>query len=223
MSSTALKLDGSTAKADSLNTLLVVEDDDIDYMAIERHLLSGVSQYKIIRARTIKEAKSAVSKNKFCAALIDYRLGTEVGLDFLTWLGGENAPFAVIMMTGYDDKTVNTKAYEAGAIDFLQKSALTRDLLLQSVKYAIREQDTLAELRDARAKMDAMAEAKTKFLKLVKHDIKEIQRVTDMLLIKASSQNNTDKDQSTLHDLQKVKQLTLTLIANCEYVRPDRD
>ena len=54
----------------------VIEDDEADYLAIERHLAGDNNEYALTRVETLSEALTAIERQNFAAVLIDYQLAS---------------------------------------------------------------------------------------------------------------------------------------------------
>ncbi|MFZ1557332.1 MAG: response regulator, partial [Nitrospira sp.] len=90
--------------------------------------------------------------------------------------GGEHTP--ILIMTGLDDFESITKAYDAGATDFIVKP-LNAMLLTHRIRYMVRADQVLQELRESQATLtqarDAAIEGarlKSEFLATMSHEIR---------------------------------------------------
>lgn len=68
--------------------------------------------------------------------LADVRMPGMTGLDLQDRLAAEDAPLAVVLMTGHGDVPMAVNAMKAGAVDFIEKP-FSRDVLFQSVERAL--------------------------------------------------------------------------------------
>ncbi|MEM9705227.1 MAG: response regulator [Pseudomonadota bacterium] len=154
-------------RAGRSKNVLVVEDHDVAYRAIERHITaSGAEQFRVRRASSLAEALALTDAFSFDIALVDDTLADGYGHEFLSAVGGESAPFPTILMSDAPSPPPDLakKAIEAGAVDYVCKTAITRDFLHRAMGFAIRQFEIRRELYD---KIDALQEqssATTSFL-----------------------------------------------------------
>ncbi|HEX2202312.1 MAG TPA: PAS domain-containing protein [Longimicrobium sp.] len=131
--------------------ILLVEDDEDDYV-LARALLDGVQGWRadLAWAADPEAAAAALEAERFDAVLLDYRLGSETGLDLLARLAGRPLP-PVILLTGQSEREVDLAASAAGAADYLVKDGLTSALLERAVRYAVaraRDREALRAAHD---------------------------------------------------------------------------
>ncbi len=122
--------------------LLIIDDNPVD-----RELFRVMAQNKmseifsdIIDVESCEQALSRIENTLPRCCLVDYRLPTQNGLDFLKALRcleyGMNIP--VIIMTGDGDEDLAAEIMRNGAQDYLVKNTITPDSLKHSVDNAIR-------------------------------------------------------------------------------------
>lgn len=118
--------------------ILLVDDDEDDYLITEDHLLDIEGQsFHLDWTPDYTTALDIISRQEHDVYLIDFRLGKETGLDLLRWAvaSGYKTPF--ILLTGQGDHQVDLEAMEAGAADFLVKGQIDAQLLERSIRYAV--------------------------------------------------------------------------------------
>ncbi|MEZ4669693.1 MAG: PAS domain S-box protein [Anaerolineae bacterium] len=98
--------------------VLVVEDDEIDRLAIERLITSQDLPYDYQMATSFSEARDLLSTQQFDVALMDYELGDGNSLDLFPYVN--NMP--IIQITGSADTKIAIAIMKAGAYDFLVKT-----------------------------------------------------------------------------------------------------
>ncbi len=98
-------------------TVFLVEDDEIDRMAFERHVRQNKLPYKYVFASSVQEVKEKADE-AFDVAVVDYNLGDGTGMDVLPIIGSK-AP--VIFVTGQGDQKLAVEAMKAGIYDYLIK------------------------------------------------------------------------------------------------------
>ncbi|MFQ5944162.1 MAG: response regulator [Anaerolineales bacterium] len=97
--------------------ILLVEDDEVDRMGLERLVLAEDLPYDLVNASTASEGIAQFQQNQLDLALIDYRLPDGTGLD----VQKHAADVPCIFITGTEDIRVAIQAMKAGAYDFLVK------------------------------------------------------------------------------------------------------
>ena len=135
-----------TAKKDKIHVLLV-EDDEDDYV-LTRTLVSSRenANIRLDWVDSYADAIKAVCDNKYDVYLVDYRLGEHTGIDLIqeAFRSGCHAP--MILLTGQDDFSVDQSALELGAADYLVKGRIDAQVLGRSIRYALKQAETLTEL-----------------------------------------------------------------------------
>lgn len=126
-------------------SLLLIDDDEIDRLAITRTLRKSPVPCDVQYAETAAEGLRLAADENFDAILLDYRLPDHNGLDVLRQLrGGAFGGVAVVMLSRYEDETLAAECLEAGAQDFLLKDEvnsrhLTRVVLQARQRFQIEE------------------------------------------------------------------------------------
>lgn len=128
--------------------LLLVEDDEDDYVLI-RDILSEIPNWtiKLDWARTFDLGLERATTGRHDLCFLDYRLGERNGLELLEKTRAMGSGIPVIMLTGQGDHFIDLEAMEKGAADYLEKSALSANMLERSIRYALDRARTLEALR----------------------------------------------------------------------------
>ncbi|MFD2034565.1 ATP-binding protein [Belliella marina] len=130
---------------DNNKRILFVDDDPDDFLLIEMMLRSYKSMnFELSHAKSFKEAEAFMTQN-FDGFLVDYRLGSESGIDVLELIKSKSKHAPVIILTGMEDGQVDNQAMEFGASDYLVKGAFDGQMLGRTIRYAIRD----AELHES--------------------------------------------------------------------------
>src|SRR5665213_2226486 len=119
--------------------VLAVEDSLEDF-EILRILFSKIKSclYELKNARSLSEGLTEWRRGVHDVYLVDYKLGPDLGIDFLRQTnleGAGNAP--IILLTGFNNYELDVEAMKLGAADFLNKSKLHSDILERSIRYAL--------------------------------------------------------------------------------------
>jgi diguanylate cyclase (GGDEF)-like protein/PAS domain S-box-containing protein len=107
------------------DTVLIIDDDEVDRMACRRAISkSRLTKCRIIEAGLGEDGIRMAREHHPAIVLLDYRLPDTDGISVLRSLNemGENAP-AVVMMTGARDLEVAVEALRLSARDYLTKDA----------------------------------------------------------------------------------------------------
>lgn len=97
--------------------LLLIEDDKLDQIAFERLIEDYKFLYDYAIASSVAEAKSVLASEKFDVIVCDYSLGDGTAFNVLDLT--KNIP--IIVVTGFGDEEVATKAWRKGAYDYIVK------------------------------------------------------------------------------------------------------
>jgi PAS domain S-box-containing protein len=129
--------------------VLIIEDSEDDYLIL-RDLLGDASDdtLELLWVSDYDEGYALITQDSFDACLLDHRLGGRTGLDLLQAIPESN-PTPIILMTGQDDRALDTAAARAGAVDYLVKGQLSAPLLERSVRYAMENARREARLAEA--------------------------------------------------------------------------
>jgi signal transduction histidine kinase len=160
-------------------TLLVVDDDELDRMAIRRALRQARIDADVDERATAQSAIEALPSKRYDCILLDYRLPGVTGVDLLTTLEDAGVRVPVVCLTGQGDEEVAVAAMKAGAADYLNKSTLSPDRLERSIRYAIaihraesERQQLLEREQLAREEAQAANRAKDEFLATLSHELR---------------------------------------------------
>lgn len=132
--------------------LLLVDDDEDDFV-ITRDLLRGFDQEQVSLdwCSDFQEGLEAISRQEHDLYLVDYRLGSNTGLELIHRARQAGVKAPIILLTGQGDAHLDAKAIELGADDYLVKGQFESAQLLRSVRYSIDR--SLATLRLAESEM----------------------------------------------------------------------
>ncbi len=161
--------------------VLLVEDDEDDYI-ITRDLLSEVGQtdYQLEWVNNGEEGLSKLRKQgeSYDVCLLDYRLGSQTGLDIMRTLMAEGFNVPMILLTEHSDRQIDLSAMQEGASDYLVKSEINSINLDRVIRYVCavkkheRERLALALAVEQRKQAEAANKSKDDFLGMVSHELR---------------------------------------------------
>ena len=126
--------------------ILLIEDDEDDYLILRDYLFDIDSQekYELDWVQSFQAGIEQIELAEHDIYLVDHYLGAESGLDLLqeAFRAGCQAP--VIIITGRSDQEIDQAALMAGATDYLVKGEINGQLLERSIRYAL-ERNRLAK------------------------------------------------------------------------------
>ncbi|MET0637874.1 MAG: ATP-binding protein [Chitinophagaceae bacterium] len=133
--------------------ILIVEDDDDDYFIIEDYIREIDSARFIIE--WCNNYESAIEK--FQSGLhdlyfVDYRLGSETGLELIKKAVQLQPNSPIILLTGMGNKKIDIEAMLTGATDYLVKSELNAEKLERCIRYALDRAASLRAIKESENK-----------------------------------------------------------------------
>lgn len=134
--------------------VLVLDDNEDDFAFVK--ILLGKSltySYQLEWAPTEATALAALQRGGFDVGLFDYKLGGTTGLEILRTLHAQQCEIPIILLTGSENPEVDQAALDAGAADYLCKSALDTTRLERAIRYSVSHAQMLSALRESQAQL----------------------------------------------------------------------
>jgi PAS domain S-box-containing protein len=130
--------------------ILLVEDDEDDYILTRDFLLSSRNRRYVLRwVTTINQALEEMEAAD--VILVDYDLGISSGLDLVREAQKKRVRAPIILLTGHGSYDLDVEAMHMGASDYLTKADVTPAILERSIRYAIerkRNEDNLRRVQE---------------------------------------------------------------------------
>lgn len=130
--------------------ILLVEDNPGDVRLLQEFLWDVTSvKLQLKQAQELEEALHFLEQERFDVILLDLLLPDSEGLETFLKIHHQAPAIPIIVLTGFDDDTLATRAMQEGAQDYLVKGQVNGDLLVRSMRYAIERQRTEEALRQS--------------------------------------------------------------------------
>jgi DNA-binding NtrC family response regulator len=101
------------------SAVLIVDDEPASRYGMKRALEK--EGYSILEAGSVGEAERAIEDDSPAVVLLDVRLASESGLDYLPKLASKDFPPVVIVVTAHGSERMAVQAIKLGAYDYLAK------------------------------------------------------------------------------------------------------
>ena len=118
--------------------ILVVDDDEVDRMAVGRALRKAGVPMKLAEAGDSASAIATLQQNMFDCVFLDYRLPDQDGLELIKHLQLIGLKVPLVVLTGQGDEQIAVEMMKAGASDYLSKSRVSPETLSYVFRNAIR-------------------------------------------------------------------------------------
>ena len=133
----------------NLIRVAVVDDDEDDYFIIKQYI-EEIEGSNII-VDWLSDYHTAVTKLKadsYHIYFVDYRLGSETGLELLQEATAMECDKPIVLLTGKGNKAIDIRAMQCGATDYLVKSELNSEKLERCIRYSLDRADSLRQLKE---------------------------------------------------------------------------
>jgi len=118
--------------------VLVIDDDTVDRMAIQRALKRWAVATEVQEAENGVLGLEALTKLSLDSVFLDYRLPPSDGLRVLEQARAAGVMTPIVMLTGEGDELLAAEVLRCGASDYLSKQHLTTEALTKSIEYVTR-------------------------------------------------------------------------------------
>lgn len=165
--------EGNTSKI----RVLLVEDDDDDFVLVRDYFESIGGRYHLQRVASYDDALE-LKPEDYDICLLDYRLGQHDGVELMRDLWAKNFTCPMIMLTGQVDNEIDRQAMKAGAADYLIKAQINPENLERSIRYSIQQgqfaEERIKHVREqiARKQAEDANQAKDDFLAVLSHELR---------------------------------------------------
>ncbi|MEL6406243.1 MAG: PAS domain S-box protein [Chloroflexota bacterium] len=139
--------------------ILLIDDVQSQFYLIEGLLMQSLgTQFALDWVTTPDSSLKMIEKNSYDVILLDYELGQYSALDFLDTFKKHQIDIPVIVMTGHGSFDIDVSVMNAGAVDYLDKTHLSTQLLERSIRYAVEQARYLTQIQQSEQRFRAMVE-----------------------------------------------------------------
>ncbi|MCJ7692956.1 MAG: ATP-binding protein [Sedimentisphaerales bacterium] len=167
--------------------VLLVEDDAVDRMAIEKVLAKCPQsiEFAADSAPTLSEAIECLNKAEYDVILLDLMLPDSDGINTVQNIHNTNPYIPIVVLTGLNDEQMGLSAIKAGAMDYLVKQQVSDNMLARTIRYSIERKQMQQALQEAHDKLEMQVKERTRKLsktnELLNKEIIERQQIEDAL------------------------------------------
>jgi PAS domain S-box-containing protein len=120
-------------------SILVIEDNQGDFVLIEDYLLEKFKKINIVHcidyASSVKYLQNSQEKISFI--LLDLSLPDLGGIGLINNILSQNFQIPIVILTGYSDLAMAKTSLQAGVYDYLVKDEINPDILYKTIIFAL--------------------------------------------------------------------------------------
>ncbi|NML15738.1 hybrid sensor histidine kinase/response regulator [Azohydromonas caseinilytica] len=152
--------------------LLLVDDDELDRMAVQRMLRGSELHASIVEAGDAAAAIEALLAGSFDCVLLDFHLPRLDGLDVLRRVRAMGIDTPVIMLTGQGDEALAVELMKAGASDYVAKANLSAQRLGTGILAALKLYEAQQAASKAQELLRQQVQFAEMFVGIASHDLR---------------------------------------------------
>ena len=185
--------------------VLLIEDDEDDVLLVKEYLAESDNfNFELEWEPKPEQARLKMVLGSHDVFLIDYRLGSETGLDLIKFAQQKGVITPSILLTGQGDLKVDLDATRFGAADYLVKTELNGSILERSIRYSLSQARVVRELDEKEKRYRSLFE-----------------RSIDPIFLANEHLKLVDVNESFISFFQLSKQEALTLKIEDIFADPD--
>ena len=129
--------------------VLVIEDNEGDFVIVEHYLEEEILNPVIVRAGSFKQASEKLAESPFDVILLDLSLPDQSGEELIEKMLEVAVSCPIIILTGFADIEFSIKSISNGIRDYLFKDDLNPTVLYKSIVYAIERTKSISALKQS--------------------------------------------------------------------------
>ncbi|MEB2780971.1 response regulator [Algoriphagus sp. C2-6-M1] len=141
-------------------TILVIEDNEGDFVLIEDYLIEAFKIIQINRYETFSDFKKFIDKKSdlnYDLILLDLHLPDLSGIELIESLLASKILVPIIILTGYADLSLAKESLKLGVDDFLIKDEITPNILYKSIEFAFSRDLYIKQIQAQNEKLKSIA------------------------------------------------------------------
>src|SRR5688500_5349659 len=123
---------------EDLLKLLIIDDDEVDRMTIQRSLAKANIAVTIDMAEKERQGLGLLDANIYDCIFIDYVLPDTIGVALLKEIRAKGIATPIVIVTSHGDERIAIEAIRNGASDYISKNLLTPEGISHSVRTALK-------------------------------------------------------------------------------------
>jgi two-component system, sensor histidine kinase and response regulator len=202
---------------DKIFKVLVIDDDEIDRMAVIRAFQGADFQAELTEAIDCTSGIALANADRFDCIFVDYRLPDGNGIELLQKLRHQGIRVPIVSLTGQNDDRIAVDLMKAGASDYLSKSQISPAQLRQVFQNVMRVYDAEVAAELANRQREELLAQKEEFISRMTHDLQTplvgANRMLDLLCDDVFGEL-PDKVKSSLKIIERSNQDLLQMVRN---------
>lgn len=141
-------------------SILVIEDNEGDFVLIEDYLIEAFKTVQIKRFETFSDFSGFTNQQTelgFNLLLLDLNLPDLSGIALIESVLSLNTQIPIIIMTGYADLSLAKKSLKLGVDDFLIKDEVTPSTLYKNIEFAFSRRQFVKQIQLQNEKLKNIA------------------------------------------------------------------
>ncbi len=178
--------------------ILLVDDDEVDRMAVRRMLATSDLQTSLVEAGDAMSALDELLARRFHCVLLDFNMPKLDGMAVLRRMQALGVETPVIMLTGQGDEALAVELMKAGASDYLSKAQLSAERLTACILSALKLHEAQQAAKHAQLQLSQQVQFAEMFVGIVSHDLRNPLSVITLstALLERSGQLNEGMQQA---------------------------
>ncbi|MEO5571264.1 MAG: response regulator [Bacteroidia bacterium] len=127
--------------------ILIIDDDEVDRMMIERALKTAGFTAEVFNATDSDTGIKLALEEKFDCIFLDYNLPGKNGFGFLETYRSRNGKSPVIFITAHGNEKLAAEAISKGASNYIPKNMISSERISQIVKYNMQSMQESATVK----------------------------------------------------------------------------